>query len=195
MFVFKLFTINNILFYISYFILVLLLLFLSYKYLYLEQSNYMMSTRLQKLELELNGANRPITNTQTSDYYNEKINEANMMMNEIYNDYPPAPKCGMSGICATSEIHVTVLDDKPINNEIFDLKKEIIEDSTSVISSNVQSSANNKKALMKLSLEKIKAKCEERKINCDGSKAQLIDKIINYDNSKAVEDEVIISDE
>jgi len=153
-----------------------------------------MSSRLQKLELELNSANRPITNTPASNYYNEKINEANMMMNDIYNDYPPTPKCGMDGVCR-SEIHVTVLDDKPINDELFDLKKEIIEDSASVISSNVQSSASTKKALMKLSLEKIKAKCEERKINCDGSKSQLIDKIINYDNSKAVEDEVIISDE
>ena len=70
MFVFKLFTINNILFYISYFILVILLLFLSYKYLYLEQSNYVISSRLNKLELELNSANRPITNTPASNYYN-----------------------------------------------------------------------------------------------------------------------------
>ena len=48
---------------------------------------------------------------------------------------------------------------------------------------------------MKLSLEKIKAKCEERKLTCDGSKSQLVDKIINYDNSKVVEDEIIVSDE
>ena len=192
MFVFKLFTINNILFYISYFILVILLLFLSYKYLYLEQSNYVMSSRLNKLELEFNSGNRPITNTPVSNYYNEKINSAEMMMNEIYNDFPQ--KCGIDGVC-TSEIHVTVLDEKPINKEIFDLKKEIIEDNASVISSHVPSSDTTRKSLMKLSLEKIKAKCEERKLTCDGSKSQLVDKIINYDNSKVVEDEIIVSDE
>jgi len=191
MFVFKLFTINNILFYISYFILVILLLFLSYKYLYLEQSNYVMSSRLNKLELELNSANRPITNTPASNYYNDKINSAEMMMNEIYNDFPA--KCGIDGVCNT-EIHVTVLDEKPVK-EIFDLKKEIIEDNASVISSNVPSSDTTKKSLMKLSLDKIKAKCEERKLTCDGSKSQLVDKIINYDNSKAVEDEIIETDE
>jgi hypothetical protein len=87
------------------------------------------------------------------------------------------------------------LDEKPINKEIFDLKKEIIEDSASVISSHVPSSDTTRKSLMKLSLEKIKAKCEERKLTCDGSKSQLVDKIINYDNSKVVEDEIIVSDE
>jgi hypothetical protein len=150
-----------------------------------------MSSRLNKLELELNSANRPITNTPASNYYNDKINSAEMMMNEIYNDFPA--KCGIDGVCNT-EIHVTVLDEKPVK-EIFDLKKEIIEDNASVISSNVPSSDTTKKSLMKLSLDKIKAKCEERKLTCDGSKSQLVDKIINYDNSKAVEDEIIETDE
>jgi len=193
MFVFKLFTINNILFYVSYFILVLLLLFLSYKYLYLEHSNYMLSSRLNKLEIELNGA-QPITNTPASNYYNEKINHANEMMNTIFNDVPDKC-CSVSGVCEVADdIQVTIIDEKPVKPELFDLKKEIIDDNASVISSNVPV-ANNKKALMKLSLDKIKAKCEERKINADGTKSQLIEKIIAFDNSKVVEDEVITTDE
>ena len=211
MFVFKLFTINNILFYVSYIILVLLLLFLSYKYLYLEQSNYVISSRLNKLELELNGGmsnSKPITNIPTDEYYKDKYSSANEMMNQIYGDYNE--KCDLNGKCSISkydddsnlcdnnnEIEITVIShEKSVKpKEIFDLKKEVIDDNVSVISSNVASSTVTKKSLTKLSVDKLKAKCDELKISNEGTKNQLIERIINHETLKAVEDEVIISDE
>jgi|688.fasta_scaffold245505_1 hypothetical protein len=207
MFVFKLFTINNILFYVSYIILVILLLFLSYKYLYLEQSNFVITSRLNKLEIELNGgiSSKPITNISTDEYYKDKYESANEMMNQIYGDYND--KCDINGTCSmsdhndvsddTNDIEITVIShDKPVKTkEIFDLKKEVLDDNVSVISSNVAPSALTKKSLSKLSSDKLKAKCDELKISNEGTKNQLIDRIINYENLKVVEDEVIISDE
>lgn len=58
---------------------------------------------------------------------------------------------------------------------IFDLKKEVInDDKESIISSN----ALTKKKLQKLNLDKLKEKCVELAISQDGSKAQLIDRIM-----------------
>jgi len=204
MFVFKLFTINNILFYVSYIILVILLLFLSYKYLYLEQSNFVITSRLNKLEVELNGGiSKPITNISTNEFYKDKYESANEMMNNIYGDYND--KCDINGKCSVSndndddsnEIEITVIShDKPVKTkDIFDLKKEVIDDNVSVISSNVASSSLTKKSLSRLSSDKLKAKCDELKISNEGTKNQLIDRIINHENLKVVEDEVIISDE
>jgi hypothetical protein len=41
---------------------------------------------------------------------------------------------------------------------------------------------------MKLSVEKLKAKCEERKLSTEGTKNQLADKIIVHDNSVEIAD-------
>jgi hypothetical protein len=87
---------------------------------------------------------------------------------------------------ATQEIHE---DTVQIVNEIFDLKKEIInDDKESIISANVGGGHATKKALMKLSIDKLKAKCEERKLSTEGTKNQLADKIIVHDNTVEISD-------
>jgi len=61
------------------------------------------------------------------------------------------------------------------NDNIFDLKKEILnDDKESIISSN----NITKKKLQKLNLDKLKEKCLELNISSEGSKAQIIDRII-----------------
>ena len=44
------------------------------------------------------------------------------------------------------------------------------------------SSSNNKKKLQKLNLEKLKEKCQELGLSQEGSKANLIDRIIDEGN-------------
>jgi hypothetical protein len=69
-----------------------------------------------------------------------------------------------------------VCNDNPEKKEVvFDLKKEVInDDKESIISTN----GLTKKKLQKLNLDKLKEKCIELLVSPEGSKAQLIDKII-----------------
>ena len=58
---------------------------------------------------------------------------------------------------------------------VFDLKKEIIvDDKESIVSEN----NFTKKKLQKLNLDKLKDKCEELNISHDGTKSQIIDRIM-----------------
>jgi len=53
-----------------------------------------------------------------------------------------------------------------------------IEDSGFIIINDELS--NNKKSLMKLNLKKLRNKCQEYNLSTEGSKTQLINRIINY---------------
>lgn len=212
MFIFKLFTINNILFYFTYAVLFIFLFFMAYKYLYLEQSVYLLTNKINKLEIEFNNPSAVYNNSNNS---NSALESAEIIMNEIFNDgfcsnnscqfmpSTPSPPSSASTVSTTSttsasaaktsntpiatqEIHE---DTVQIVNEIFDLKKEIInDDKESIISANVGGGHATKKALMKLSIDKLKAKCEERKLSTEGTKNQLADKIIVHDNTVEISD-------
>jgi hypothetical protein len=205
MFVFKLFSLNNIFLYLSYFIILIFIFFLSYKYLYLEQSIYLLTNKLSKFEIEYNNP---------SVYSNSKISSnpsvvqsAEKLMNDIFfdttnNSYCANNSCNIPTTTTTNnnnnnnnnnenedencvviqDVHDDIL---PVVNEIFDLKKDNTDDKISIISDNVGGGHATKKALMKLSIDKLKMKCEERKLPIDGTKNQLADKIIVHDNNIA----------
>ena len=61
-----------------------------------------------------------------------------------------------------------------IKNEVFDLKKDE-NDNVSV------SSCTNKKKLAKLNLDGLKQKCTELNLQTDGTKNELIERILNAD--------------
>ena len=141
MFIFKLFTLNNIIFYITYAILFIFLFFMAYKYLYLEQSVYLLTNKVNKLEIEFNNPN-VYTNSSTKTS-NSALDSAEIIMNEIFNDgfcdnnvckftsstsittpSTPAVVAPSSNI-KQEEIHD---DTVQIVNEIFDLMKEVIND-------------------------------------------------------------------
>lgn len=176
MFIFKLFTFNNIIFYITYFILILFLVFLAYKYLYLEQSIYIITNKLNKIEIELNSPSLSASLNKN----NENMRVADMIMNEIFND----SYCDSNNTCTKQAKPTEIIEETPV--EIFDLKKET-EDKESVISSQ----HDTKKSLMKLNLEKLKAKCEEKHLSTDGTKSQLVDRILNQETSKIVTEEIV----
>jgi hypothetical protein len=207
----------------------IIIFFLSYKYLYLEQTLFMLSNKLNKIEIEYN--NPSVYSPSTV-----KMNTAEIIMNEIFNE------CTDNGCCPINKhpydddhnndnnnddndndndndnddnnndnkndnnnnvINITttvnktknnnnkttqIIDEIEIVNEIFDLKKDIsTDDKESVISASVNGGHAAKKALMKLSLDKLKAKCEENDISTEGTKNQLADRIIVHDNSITIE--------
>jgi hypothetical protein len=179
--------------------------FLSYKYLYLEQSIYLLTNKLTKLEIEYNNpsvySNKDNSNimktaenimneifsdnTCNLSFDNDKYNEVKEIkevkeINEINEMNDDKDK--------TSIIHPISSEDIEIVNEIFDLKKDN-DDKESIISGITGGGGlATKKALMKLSLDKLKAKCEDRKISTDGTKNQLADRIIVFDNSIEITD-------
>ena len=200
MWILRLFSFNSIIYYFTLFLMFIIIFFLSYKYLYLEQTLFMLSNKLNKLEIEYNN---PSVYSPSSTV---KMNTAEIIMNEIFNE------CTDSGCCPINkhpyddeinynnvEVDTTATPPKPspssqiideieVIDEIFDLKKDIsADDKESVISASVNGGHAAKKALMKLSLDKLKAKCEERELSTEGTKNQLADRIIVYDNSISVE--------
>ena len=70
-------------------------------------------------------------------------------------------------------------DNSPVKEEVFDLKKDVMntDDNQSIISS-----SNNRKKLQKLNLEKLKEKCQELELSNEGTKANLIDRIMDEMN-------------
>ena len=196
---FKLFSIQNIILYFSIIVMLVFIFFLSYKYLYLEQSIYLLSNKLGKLEIEYNNPN-VYSNKPSSDI----MKTAEIIMNEIFTDdntdstksniCNSIDSCSIDNISISNYKHSTVInpietDEIQIVNEIFDLKKDI-DDKESIISgtAGVDGGLATKKALMKLSLDKLKAKCEDRKISTEGTKNQLADRIIVFDNTIEITD-------
>ena len=211
MFIFKLFNLNNIVFYFTYAIMFIFLFFMAYKYLYLEQSVYLLTNKVNKLEIEFNNPSLySNSNANSISAGNSALESAEIIMNEIFNDnycstnscsnnscvyIPPAATSSTVTIPSQTQCPIVPIkneeilpDTVQIVNEIFDLKKEVNDDKESIISANVGGGHATKKALMKLSIDKLKAKCEERKLLTDGTKNQLADKIIVYDNTVDISD-------
>ena len=128
------------------------------------------------------------------------MKNAEILMNEIFNidvsNCCPQPReeIKTNKIEQIEEI-VPILEEPTINNpNLFDLKRknEIpvsnekeekeINDKESVISNIIGGGHAVKKSLMKLSIDKLKAKCEERELSTEGTKNQLADRIIIFDN-------------
>jgi isopropylmalate/homocitrate/citramalate synthase len=177
---------------------------MAYKYIYLEQSVYLLANKVNKLEIELNNPSIDNNYAKFNNQSNSALESAEIIMNEIFND----SYCSTSGTCSfipptsinTTPTNVPVSNSNTPNkeeiqennvqivNEIFDLKKEVNDDKESIISSNIGGGHATKKALMKLSIDKLKAKCEERKLSTEGTKNQLADKIIVHDNTVEISD-------
>ena len=204
MFIFKLLSLNNIVFYSTCVIMFIFIIFMAYKYIYLEQSVYLLANKVNKLEIELNNPSIDNNYAKFNNQSNSALESAEIIMNEIFND----GFCSTSGTCSfipptsinTTPTNVPVSNSNTPNkeeiqennvqivNEIFDLKKEVNDDKESIISSNIGGGHATKKALMKLSIDKLKAKCEERKLSTEGTKNQLADKIIVHDNTVEISD-------
>ena len=140
------------------------------------QENFNMSDIIMNEIFNSEGSNT--TCNINSSYCKVEKPQKNEMKNEMKNDVEISDDNAididniLNDVCNV----VTDNDELPEKKEvIFDLKKEIInDDKESVISSN----AVTKKKLQKLNLDKLKDKCTELNISADGTKSQIIDRII-----------------
>lgn len=160
-----LFNINNIFYYLFLIMLLCIVVYLIYKVFILENEIFYINEKVFNLEVGTSCANlkTPIKMPNVEEF---NINE--IIMNQIFEDNKEP------------EI-INIEDVKPIIKEdviiepIFDLKKDVIaDDKESIISANNL----NKKKLQKLNLEKLKEKCIELELNSEGTKAQLIERIL-----------------
>lgn len=165
-----LFNINNIFYYLFLLMILCIVCYLMYKVFILENDLYFINERIYNLEMNNNSCsikkNNIIPNV-------EEFNMNDIIMNQIFDD--------KEQIAINKDIDIINIEDIPIelaeevkSEPIFDLKKDVvIDDKESIISSNL-----NKKKLQKLNLDKLKDKCIELELNTEGTKAQLIDRIL-----------------
>lgn len=183
---------NNFIFYFIALFIVLLLIYIIYKSFILENELYIMQDKLNKIELEYCGGNKIVKNTSMQNdelpNYDIKLNE--IIMNNIFSDNQKEQPLQTKQQPLMNEINILdidkidIKDDEPdlpeISKEpIFDLKKEVLaDDKESIIS------ITNKKKLLKWNLDKLKEKCIEYNLATEGTKAQLIERIVEYESNQ-----------
>lgn len=193
--------INYLLYIFCVLIFLLILTYLIYKLFILENDIFLINEKINKIELEFSNPDTLKSNSFNNNK-NSPFNLTEIIMNEVFNnDKQDNNTCNIKSCnnkCPINEIkedNSNVIDiDKILNNEIindveeekinkeqiFDLKKEILtNDNDSVISGETQIT---RKKLLKLNLDKLKEKCNELNISNEGTKAQLIDKILDEIN-------------
>lgn len=145
----------------------MIIMYVVYKIFILENDIYILNDRINKIEVEYGMSSVNNQPTRSNIIYpptSQEIDMSEMIMNEIFND-------------KIDIIDIDKMEDPPVKEEevIFDLKKEVInDDKESVISSNNL----NKKKLLKWNLDKLKEKCDQLDLPTDGTKAQLIERIL-----------------
>ena len=80
MFILKFLSLNNIITYTIYAIFIIILLFLIYKYLYLEQAVYLINNKLERFENDLSNSNS-ISNSNCCSFNPSSSPNSNMMKN------------------------------------------------------------------------------------------------------------------
>jgi hypothetical protein len=185
--------VNNLINYFVIFIVLLLVTYAIYKIIVIEGDIYLINERINRIEMEcISKENQnQIDGIMNADDYNV----ANIIMNEIFTQ-PPQPIIEKTTMKVCKKDEATSIDlDNIINNdnhdvrlnedlkeEIFDLKKEIIaDDRESIVSSSL---VMTKKKLQKMSLDKLKEKCLEMGLSNEGTKAQIIERIIDEGNKE-----------
>ena len=169
-----------------------LILYLWFKIISLESNVFLLEQKLKKDNNEnknsctFDKCNIPMPPPQMPPHMNmnpENFNSFNMddmIMNEVFNysDKPPHIKLPVA-----EHVHIKIeessddnIEVEPpiIKNEVFDLKKDE-NDNVSV------SGGTNKKKLAKLNLDGLKQKCTELNLQTDGTKNELIERILNAD--------------
>lgn len=178
----------NYLFYffcITFFLLILT--YVIYKIFLLEADIYMIFEKINNIELEFNNSSSKSQsnscNSNSKCIYkpktNDTINISEIVMNEVFNNQNMKKEVDIIDIDEIigdiKENDKEILDTE--SKVVFDLKKEIINnDNESIVSGST--TQMTKKQLNKLNIDKLKAKCNELEISTEGTKAQLIDRIL-----------------
>jgi hypothetical protein len=120
--------------------------------------------------------NKPISEKKINP---EKINKEDFIMKEIFNC------CDNNGVCSVKipkQESNTFFDKK--NAEIIIEPSSAIDDLGSITLSSLDDKntpkPNNKKQLQKLNLESLREKCGDLELSAEGTKAELIDRILQH---------------
>lgn len=179
---------NYLIYFFCIFVILILLTYLIYKVFIVENDLFILNEKINKIELEFNNPNLNTNANSNSTSIKDNFNLSDIIMNEVFNNNNH--QCNSKGVCKVStneqpdEIDIdNIIDKQDVVEEkakdkdeiLFDLKKEIIVDDKegSVISEN-----NIKRKLQKLNLDKLKEKCGELNLSTEGTKAQLINRIL-----------------
>jgi len=196
---------NNFLLYFVAFFMICLLLYVIYKIFIIENDIYLLTDKVNKIEIEYSGGSleksiMKVTKNQLPEQdKNYDLNMNEIIMNNIFenNDYSKQ-QSSLPQKPIITEINIIDIDKvtpKTNNSEsiehssdiIFDLKKDVItDDKESIISVN----SSTKKKLLKLNLERLKEKCNEQGILSTGTKAQLIERLLEKEHSLNLSDAV-----
>jgi hypothetical protein len=163
--------INNLIQYVILFLILLLIIYLIYKIFLIENEVLILHERISKIEYN----QTEVKTVEKTNLNNEEIEIATNFMNEIFSNSNEEPVVISATSIDIDEKNETT--EKP--EEIFDLKKDVInvDETNSVVST-----SNNKKKLQKMNLDKLKEKCQELGLSQEGSKATLIDRILDESN-------------
>ena len=178
--------ISTLINYIVLFIILLILTYIIYKIFIIDNDIYIINEKINQIEMDMT----TIPSSSSHELPKKQMYEmADLCMNKCFVeelaptsidiDINHIPKKNLND---NIEDFTTIIDEKP-PKEIFDLKKEIVkveDDTSSIVSTNNL----NKKKLLKLNLEKLKDKCMEMKLSTEGTKAQLIDRIMEELNKE-----------
>ena len=188
---------NNFLLYFAAFFMICLLLYVIYKIFIIENDIYLLNDKVNKIEVEYSGGSsfeKPsikVNKNQISEQdRNYDINMNEIIMSNIFenDDFskqhqtPKKPVITEIDIIDIDKVDAKVsdLDLREPSEPIFDLKKDVIsDDKESVISIN----SSSKKKLLKLNLERLKEKCNEQGLMSSGTKAQLIERLLEKEQS------------
>ncbi len=196
---FNMSTIHNLLNITFYIVLLTIITFMWFKIQNLESYIFMITDKLNKKSLN-HHHNKSIPSEKSQDNI-EEFNMADILMNEVFNNTSccnPSPNINTDlpiihhfKNCKEEDDDIKILVEEKKQEiaevkeetddiiEIFDLKKED-DDKKSIIS---DTNTLSKTKLSKMSLDKLKEKCVELKISSDGSKNQLIEKILSQQSS------------
>lgn len=178
---------NYLFYFFCIFVILLILTYVIYKIFIIDNDLFILNDKLNKIEMEI-GNPSPLKSTSDR---NHAFNLTDIIMNEVFNNNEKQEKTYCSdNKCKIKKPDVNEIDiDEVINIEtvnpittslnteepIFDLKKEVMNnDNESIISGEIQMT---KKKLMKLSLDKLKEKCNDLNLSSEGTKAQIVDRI------------------
>lgn len=172
---------NYLIYFFCIFVILILLTYLIYKVFIVENDLFILNEKINRFELEFNNPNNP-----NSACTKDNFNLSDIIMNEVFN----TKQCNSSGVCKMSfnkpeevvnEIDIDkndvieAVEEKTKDEILFDLKKEIIVDEKE---GSVMSENNTKRKLQKLNLDKLKDKCNELNLSTEGTKAQIINRIV-----------------
>ena len=176
--------ISTLINYIVLFIILLILTYIIYKIFIIDNDIYIINEKINQIEMDIT----TIPPSSSQELPKKQMFEmADLCMNKCFVEELSPTSIDIDNIPKKNlndniEDFTTIIDEKP-PKEIFDLKKEIVkveDDTSSIVSTNNL----NKKKLLKLNLEKLKDKCMEMKLSTEGTKAQLIDRIMEELNKE-----------